>query len=150
MDASEYLKSRVEDQISWYDKKSQWNQKLFKMLQATIIISASLIPLLIGYSTHGLIKFAIGFLGSLTAILSGILSLFRFKEHWTEYRTTSETLKHEKYLYLTGKGPYAVDDPFSILVERTETLISRENTKWYEWRIQLPSATELNPVSLSG
>ncbi len=132
MDADEYLKVRVEDQINWYSKKSQWNQKWFKIIQATIITSSALIPLLIAFSHFQPIRIAIGILGASAAVLTGFVSLFQFKDLWSEYRTTAETLKHEKYLYLTKTGPYAVDNPFSVLVERIEELISRENTRWYE------------------
>lgn len=53
MDADEYLKARVDDQITWYDKKSQWNQKWFKKLQSAVIGTSALIPLLVGYSELG-------------------------------------------------------------------------------------------------
>jgi len=29
MNEQEYLESRVQDQINWYDKKSAWHKKLF-------------------------------------------------------------------------------------------------------------------------
>jgi hypothetical protein len=51
-------------------------------------------------------------------------------EKWIEYRTTTETLKHEKYLYFTNSLPYANDDTFVLLVERVERLISKENSRW--------------------
>ena len=44
------------------------------------------------------------------------------------YRTTCESLRHEKYLYLTCSEPYNIKEPFSLLVNRVETLISKENT----------------------
>jgi hypothetical protein len=132
MDADEYLKARIDDQITWYDKKSQWNQKWFKRLQSAVIGTSALIPLLVGYSDVGKVKFTVGLLGSAGAVMAGVVSLYRFKELWVEYRTTAETIKHEKFLYLTRKGPYDVEDPFAVLVERVETLISRENTLWYE------------------
>jgi hypothetical protein len=133
MDAEEYVKLRLEKELNWYDKKSCRNKFYFIILQTIVIIAASLIPLLNAYADMNVVvRFLIGALGSLTAILTGIVSLFKFKEHWSEYRTTAETLKHEKFLYLTSKGPYTEDDSFSLLVERVEALISRENTKWYE------------------
>jgi hypothetical protein len=29
----EYLENRLDDQIDWYDRKSQWNQRWFKRLR---------------------------------------------------------------------------------------------------------------------
>ena len=46
MDHEKYIKERLQDQISWYDKKSQWNQKLFKRLTLAEIVAAALIPFL--------------------------------------------------------------------------------------------------------
>jgi hypothetical protein len=133
MNSEQYIQDRLEPQIKWYDKKSLFNKRLFYAMQSIVIVAAALIPLLNAYTDScEIMRFIIGALGSITAILTGLVSLFHFKELWSEYRTTSETLKHEKYLFLTSKGPYSEDDPFSTLVERVEALISRENTKWYE------------------
>lgn len=44
MNKEEYIKQRLEDQINWYDKKSQWNQRLYKSLKAVKIMLAILIP----------------------------------------------------------------------------------------------------------
>ena len=41
----------------------------------------------------------VAIMGSVVAIISGFLSTFQFQKKWIEYRTTSETLKHEKYLF---------------------------------------------------
>ncbi|HFC76762.1 MAG TPA: DUF4231 domain-containing protein, partial [Candidatus Moranbacteria bacterium] len=41
-----------------------------------------------------------------------------------------ESLKHEKYLFLTKSEPYDIDEPFKLLVQRVESLISKENTNW--------------------
>ena len=47
-----------------------------------------------------------------------------------KYRTTSEQLKHEKYLYLTNSNPYNKKERLGLLVERVESLISKENSLW--------------------
>lgn len=132
MDDETYLKERLQDQISWYDKKSQWNQKLFKRLRLAEIVAATLIPFLAGYITQSVskIKFVIGFLGVVVAIIAGIVPLFKFHEHWIEYRTICETLKHNKYLYITKSAPYDDENAFNILVENVESLISKENSNW--------------------
>ena len=47
-----------------------------------------------------------------------------------------EALRHEKYLYLAGAGPYADDDRERILAERLEGLVSQEHATWTEGRHQ--------------
>ena len=132
MDEETYLKERLEDQIGWYDKKSQWNQKLFKRLRIAEIAAAALIPFLSGYITQSdsKIKPIVGFLGITVAIIAGIVPLCKFHEHWIEYRTTSEILKHHKYLFLTKSSPYDGESAFKALVENVESFISKENSKW--------------------
>lgn len=93
------------------------------------------IPLFAGLEFCPTIKnIILGILGSLIAILSGLSGLLKFQEKWTEYRTTAETLKHEKILFLTKTGPYnEEDDPFKLLVTRTENLVSKENSAWSQY-----------------
>ncbi len=75
-------------------------------------------------------KVVVGILGIVVTIVAGIVTLYRFQELWIEYRTTAESLKHEKYLFATRIAPYDIDEPFPLLVERIEGLISKEHTKW--------------------
>lgn len=135
MDQEEYMKERVENQIDWYDKKSSFNQRWFKRLQVIAILSASTIPFLSGYSSgeDEAIRISIGILGLVVAIITAILSLYKFQEHWLEYRTTCESLRHEKYLFLTATVPYNSEEPFPIFVQRVESLISKENTDWSQY-----------------
>ena len=132
MDENEYLEKRLDNQINWYDKKSADNQKWFKRLQVIAIVGAAMIPFLSGYMSEEYIwmKITIGFLGLIVAMITVILGLYQFQENWIEYRTTCESLKHEKYIYLTKSPPYDDKNAFVLLVERVETLISKENTNW--------------------
>ena len=123
----DYLKDRLEGQIQWYSNKSSFYKKLFYIIRATEIIIASLIPALFHWS---LIKGVIPLLSAIVAILAGLIALFKFQENWISYRTTSESLKHEKYLYLTKVPPYDKENPFEILVKTVESIISKENTLW--------------------
>ncbi len=132
MDKDKYLQERLDDQIEWYDKKSQVNQKWFKLLKILEISSAALIPFIISFIADSsiILKIIAGSLGILVVIISGIIGLYKFQENWIEYRTTCETLKHEKYLFLTKSNPYNIDNPLPLLVQRIESIISKENTYW--------------------
>lgn len=72
----------------------------------------------------------IGTLGVLIALAAAAGSLFKFHENWIQYRTTAEQLKHEKFLFLTGIRPYDDEERFASLVQRIESLISKENSAW--------------------
>ncbi len=132
MNEEQFLKERLDDQISWYDRKSQFNQSCYKTLRVGEIIAAAAIPFLAGYISdkNPGVQFVVGFLGLFIAVIASVISLYQFQENWVEYRTTCESLQHEKYLFLTKTEPYNVDQPFSLLVRRVESLVSSENTKW--------------------
>lgn len=123
--------ARLEDQLSWYSSKARAMRSAFKRIKVIEIIAAATIPFLTGQHWPGVV-YIVGGLGVLITILEGLLHLNQYQEHWTEYRNTAESLKHEKFLYLAKAGPYGnVSDPRIVLAERTESLISQENTQWF-------------------
>ena len=140
MDASDYITQRVDDQIGWYDRKSRTNQQWYKLLRTVEFTGAAFIPFLATYLEPGIpkTKIIIGILGVLITVITATLSLYRHQEHWVEYRTTCESLKKEKFLFLTGSGPYvgASATTLQIFVDRVETLISKQNSNWAQYMTQ--------------
>jgi hypothetical protein len=47
-----------------------------------------------------------------------------------------EALKKEKFLFVTKTEPYNSEDAFPILVQRIETVASKENVTWAQRLIQ--------------
>lgn len=124
--------NQLEDQLKWYSGKSAWNKQQFQRLKVAEIIAAALIPFFAGYTD---LVFLTGFLGVIIVVLEGLQGLYQFHDNWTSYRSTSEALKHEKYLWLAKSGPYKdATDPDALLAERVEATISREYAKWVEVR----------------
>ena len=134
MNAQEYIDKRLDDQIGWYDRKSVSNQRWYKWLRLFEFVAAAFIPFLAAYLTPELpaTKIVIGLIGVVIAVIAAVLGLYQFQEHWIEYRTTCESLKKEKYLFQTSTEPYDGDERgnFQLLVQRVETLVSKENTNW--------------------
>lgn len=131
MTEAEYLEQRLEHQINWYSNKSSNCQFRFKALRLIEIVAAAIIPFLSGMGEkvpHG--PWIIGILGALIAIATALSSLFKYHENWIQYRATSEALKHEKFMFLTHVTPYDGEEAFRVLVQRTESLISKENSTW--------------------
>ena len=135
--------ARLEDQIAWYDRKSQQNQHAFKRIKVTENHRGGSdsrssqppdIPRL-ALVTAGL--------GVLITILEGLLHLNQYQQNWITYRSTCEQLNHEKYVFIALAGPYVnVADPRALLAERLESLVSQEHSKWAS--IQQPDAKEKN------
>jgi hypothetical protein len=127
----EYIEQRLTDQINWYDRKSGTNQRWFKGLRFIEIVAAATIPFLSGFAGDSLpVKIAIGVLGVVVAVIAAVLGLLHFQEHWIQYRATAESLRKEKFLYLTQTEPYDKEDAFHLLVQRVEALLSKETTDW--------------------
>jgi hypothetical protein len=121
--------ARLDSQISWYDKKSGSAQNLYKWSKFIVIISSVAIPIC------ALKSFPIltALLGGLIATCEGLQHLNQWQHNWITYRSTCEALRHEKYTYLERADPYddlTDADARKLLVERTESLISTEHSKW--------------------
>jgi len=122
---------RLDGEIAWYDRKSGRCQHLFKCLKFVEISAAASIPIMAAFhvpTAGGAV------LGGLIVVLEGIQHVNQYQTNWTAYRSTCEALKHEKYLYLAGAGPYGGANPHTLLAERIEGLISQENAKWVATR----------------
>ena len=129
----EYIKHRLDDQIEWYSKKSSKYRNFhytFKISEIILTASIAFFSLLLkDYNIDCLIGIISLFLISITSIHT----FCNFQENWIEYRKTSETLKHEKYMYKSISGVYDIKDGkerFKLLTERCETIISHENINW--------------------
>jgi hypothetical protein len=68
-------------------------------------------------------------------MLEGFQHLNQYENNWITYRSTCESLQHEKFLFLAGAGPYEVaDDAHILLAERIESRISQEHARWISGR----------------
>lgn len=125
---------RLEEQISWYDRKSALNQTWFKRLKLIEMLLAAGIPMTGVFATP---PWVAAVLGALVLLIEGVIGLYQFSTLWPTYRATCEALKHEKYLYLAKAGPYQeVEDPTLALAERVESLVSQEHAKWVRGRLK--------------
>src|ERR1019366_591744 len=77
---------RLEDQMSWYDRKSGDNQRRYKWLKLLEIVAAVHSPV-----------WVTGGLAAVIVVLESIQHVYQFQEHWITYRSTAEALKHEHY-----------------------------------------------------
>lgn len=120
---------RLESQIRWYDQKSGAAQRNFKWGRYFVIAASATIPIvaLLEYNIVAAV------LGGLIAISEAIQHVNQWQHNWITYRSTCEALRHEKYTYIERADPYdGFDDRDArkLLVERVESLISTEHSKW--------------------
>lgn len=132
MDEEKYLKERVDDQIKWYSTKSTKNKKSYYMINFFEMTVGILVSILSLFLEESLLRNIVTGLSLIVTASNGLLSFLKCRENWTEYRETSEILKHEKYMYLAEAGVYNIEknDRYKLFVERCETIISSENINW--------------------
>lgn len=128
MSQADVVSERLEDQLTWYDRKASYNEHMFKRLRIATIVVSSSIPLCAAFVKYTVIT---GVLGALIALFEGLQQLNQYHQNWITYRSTAEALKHEKYLFLSMAGSYASsENPRTLLAERVESLVSQEHSKW--------------------
>lgn len=138
---------RLEDQIAWYSKRAKRSQWRFKVVKLAELALAASLPVWavfgLGWGTQ-----ATAVTGMLIVVLQGFEQLFQDQQNWITYRSTCEQLKHEKYLFHAGAGPYAsATQPVRRLADRIEGLISQEHSKWVDNREE--AAEQLQNVEAS-
>jgi hypothetical protein len=131
--------------MAFFSKKSTTNKvKYFRFKVIVIILSASL-PFVAKYSE--IVGFAeiIGLIGVIISILSGFDTLYNYHEHWINYRKVEETLKREKFLYLTDSEPYNIKSTkFKKFVANVESIIASENNEWVNFNKNQPQQVSTN------
>jgi len=122
--------NRLEDQIRWYDAKSQRAQRWFKALKILQLVVAGGIPLIAVFAIERADRVT-ALLGLVILVVEGLQQLNQYQANWISYRSTCEALQHEKFLFLAKAGPYKGEpEPLALLAERIEGLISQEHAKW--------------------
>jgi Protein of unknown function (DUF4231) len=132
---------RLDEQIRWYDRHSRQSKSWYLRLKVVQIVTAAAIPVL---ATAWPEKAWIGgAMGAGIVVLEGLQQLFQHHANWTQYRSTCEALRHEKYLWLAHAGPYASSpSPDALLVERVEGLVSQEQAKWASTQSETTSSSK--------
>ena len=127
-DFDKYLVERYDIEVKWYDKKSILNKRLADIFQILIILLAAITPVFAALE----LKWFTIVSSSLIAAISGIFRYCKFDELWHNYRTICETLRKEKNFYDFKLNDYQdAEYPEKVFIERVESLISQENTKWF-------------------
>lgn len=123
-----YIKHRLEDQINWYTRKSQFNMK-----QSRLWFTLSLILLLTGIILALFIQLnQFSILGFLSTITAAIL-IWRQTKRFDELKVTYAVVAKELH---SLKAKFELEnDEQDILkfVEEAEKSISREHKLWFNW-----------------
>ena len=138
MNINEYIDTRIDNQIDYYDMKAIQYKKMHDHLSiVTIILSASIaiIPAFVTLIPNykNIFTFLSAFFAAIITILQTIDKLKKYNDLFYQYRMTCEKLKQEKILYLNNAGEYKSDSSVTyeqLFVERCESIMATENGTW--------------------
>jgi hypothetical protein len=120
--------ARLEDQISWHDRKAIHAQLRYKGLKLVQLTAAAAVPIAAALSAGEATTAA---LGGAILVVEGMQQIGQYHRNWIFARATCEALQREKHLYLAHAGAYArARDPARLLAERVEALVARETAGW--------------------
>jgi len=132
----QYLTERYERQADWYDRKAQSMKKTYTRLQTLVIVLAALTTVAAAFGTFGdafgtASRWATVVISALVAIFTALLTTFKYKETWLNYRATFDALRREKSYYLAQVGGYRTTNAREgLFVQRVEAILAQESAEW--------------------
>jgi len=123
-----YLKERIEDQYSWYTRKSTYNKNMAKKW-SNFIISLYILALIFSFYNiffHSLFIFPVAVLTTLASAFIGWSQIKRYDELQSSYLLTAGEILgiKEQVHYISN------DSQLSAFVRDAELAFSREHTQW--------------------
>ena len=129
--AADYIQQRLDDQLDWHGRRSTQMQRAYQRFRGIELVLAASIPIVALNGAMGDWNARIaGLLGAVLTVIAGFLHLQRYETLWLQYRATAESLRREKFLFLTNTAHYAGVDGFRLLVERVERILDEQNGQW--------------------
>ncbi|SMO81942.1 Protein of unknown function [Saccharicrinis carchari] len=132
-----YINNRIQPRIDDFKNKANKNRNRFYVFQAIAILSAALVPVFSGFISDDTdpLKWLVAILGGTSAIVAGLLALYKFQENWIRYRSTYHDLESILAQFKTCSGIY-VDSKqaFTLLLDNCERILKAEIGQWAESR----------------
>src|SRR5437660_9282029 len=115
-DFDDYMKNRVEHQISYFDLSALKNQRAYRCLKLTSIACNILTTMTIAlaFTVPEAYKVTMGIIALVLSTL--VLATYQWEEFenygakWEKFRLVAEQLKSEKAMFLNSAGRYALTD----------------------------------------
>lgn len=151
---NDYTLMRFWQSVVWYIKKAK-SLKFWFFFYSTLSIVLPITTTLLNttlINTKGIVppdfqpycSLIISILSAVTAVISALLSLFKFQHRWIQCRFTAESLQKELSLFLAGANDYSDDNFTADGVKQSEQPpAAPEETVEYE---EHPEATETAPA----
>ncbi|WP_414632289.1 DUF4231 domain-containing protein [Clostridium sp. UBA871] len=130
---NDYINSRLNDQINWYDRKSNLAKKKLLRISFFSAICSSLIPIFTLFIDNYpyIFKIIITFLSQCINICTWYICFNKLQEISLKYRSTCESLKTHKILFENNCTPYDIsDNALKLLITNCECIMDEEHKDW--------------------
>ncbi len=105
---SDYTLKRFCQSVIWYSKKARQTKFFFFLFSSLTVILPTVATLLNSISgDSNYFKIAVTSISAATAILTSLLTLFKFQHKWIQFRSTAEELQTELSLFISESGAYS-------------------------------------------
>src|SRR5258708_35423318 len=136
----------VSQQSTWYGELAHRDRSSYIALKTIQIIVAAAIPVVAVGAVGDIQRWTSAISGALVGIIEGVIQLGQYQQNWLLYRATREALKREELLHSGKAGPYAgVPDPDALLIERSDAIVSGENSRSLASQEQAASRKQSHP-----
>jgi hypothetical protein len=144
-DFDDYMKNRVENQISYFDSSALKNQRAYRRLKLTSIACNILTTMTIAlaFTVPETYKVSMGILALvLSTVVLGTYQLEEFQNYgakWEKFRLVAEQLKSEKYMFLNQVGAYSSADESANrreFIERIEGTIRGTDIAYFSLMVE--------------
>ncbi|MDQ6975785.1 MAG: DUF4231 domain-containing protein [Mariprofundaceae bacterium] len=126
-----YIDQRIKLKINEFKRKAERNQWHYYIWQSLAIITAASVPILSAFITTEEttipLKWAIALFGGTSAVIAGLLSLFKCQENWIRYRNAYQDLDSNLSQFSISIGIYSDrNNAFDLLAENCENILKAE------------------------
>ncbi len=127
MTPAQFLAERVDAAIAWHDAQSRRARRLFTFLSGLVLVATGSLTLLTRRTELAELAAVV----NVVAILaSGFVTLGQHQQRWVEYHATAESLRSQRFLFLTRTGQYAGPDAFPAFVAQVEATLGQCLGEW--------------------
>ena len=126
------LKHRIKNSLNWYIRKAVVYKRIYYMLSVVSILLPLIVTILHSTDSRHFLESNLQLYSAIlaggTTLITSLLSLFRFKDYWKEYRATAEKIKAELVHFHMGVEPYKEDRTTNLSIA-LENIISKSKLK---------------------
>jgi hypothetical protein len=126
---SNYALLLANESYEWYRTAAIRSRRAYRVSETLLLLVASAIPLAAAVLRDNAILPAL--LGALVVVISGVRSLFNWRDNYIRFSWSREAVERERRKYLTSTEPYTDPDVRDKALAAAITSIeSEEMTQW--------------------